>query len=190
MNTLWSIIKAVGTGVVSSVVPGGNMILAAVNELLPNNSKLSDSATGVDIENAISKLDPDSQVKILSLQFEAEIEKIKQPHETMREMLNTEAISPQSTRPKIALEASRFCYVVALISLVPMIIAAIKADAELMTAIANCWPLVVGILTLFVGWVNSYFGILRDEQANKLNAANNFPVMATGGILNKIFKRN
>lgn len=188
VNTLWSIIKSVGTGVISSLV-GGNSIIAGVNELLPDGSKLNEHATGIDIENAISKLDPDSQIKILSLQFNVDAEKIKQPHETMRAMLETEAISPQSTRPKIALEASRCCYVIAILSLMPMLWAGYKQNSDLMKAIAECWPLVVGILTLFVGWVNGYFGILRDEQANKLNAANHFPITATGGMLTKLFKR-
>ena len=70
---IWDIVKNVGTGIFSEVVPGGRAILNVVNEFLPSDSKLSESSTVEDVNVAINSLPDDLQVELAKEQFKVDI---------------------------------------------------------------------------------------------------------------------
>ena len=189
---LLSIAKAVGTGVVSTMVPGGPAIVAAVNAFLPKESALPVTATGTDIMNVASSLPVADREKFYDMQFDVQLETIKQEGETTRTMLMTEATTPHTTRPYIAKGSFQLIAICTFVIVFGWLIAVIMKDKAMVAAITAGWPWVVGLLAPFVTLLYRYFGVLKTEQAQKLDAANNSPAnglaSAVGGII-KAFKK-
>ena len=188
---LWDIIKTVGSAALQVALPGtGSLIVGAVNELLPDDKKLPAGATGDDLNNAIASLPPEQQASVMEKEFDVEITQIKESNATLRTMLESDAKNPHSTRPKIALEAF---YVVAFISILVVSMwayAILKQDEKLVKVIVDGWPWVLAVIGPFVGWLNNYFGTLKQEHKNKLDAANGSSTPAgIAGILSSIIKR-
>ena len=186
MNIL-DIAKSVGTGLIRDLVPGGALIIDAVNQFLPENNKLPANATGDRVTQTINSLPPDLQAQILLKQFDVQVEQIKAEALTFQAMLASDAVVPQTTRPYIA----RGCFhVLAFCSVVVVALWAYGVavgDAVMAQAVMGGWPFVLAVLGPFVLLLRAYFGILKDEQRNKLDASNGLPTTA-GGILD-IFKR-
>jgi hypothetical protein len=190
---LLSIAKAVGTGVVSTMVPGGPAIVAAVNAFLPKESALPATATGTDIINVASSLPVADREKFYDMQFDVQLETIKQEGETARTMLMTEATTPHTTRPYIAKGSFQLIAVCTFLIVAGWLIAVIMKDKNMVAAITAGWPWVVGLLAPFVTLLYRYFGVLKTEQAQKLDAANNSPAnglaSAVGGIIKALKKQ-
>lgn len=183
MNIL-EIAKRVGTGLVRELVPGGGLLIDTVNEFLPEGKKLPPSATGEMLETAAKGLPPEQQVILMLKQFDVEINATTQVNETLRSMLASEAITPHSTRPKIAYG----CFWVAAISTSVIVLAwsyaVLIGDQAMIQAVTNGWPFVASITAPFVTLLWAYFGILKQEQKNKLDAANG--ISTAGKALDKI----
>ena len=159
---LSDIAKRVGAGLVRDLVPGGSLLLDAVNAMLPADKKLGPNATGGDLQN----LPPE----VLAKKFDVEIESIKQAGETVRAMLEAEARSTHTTRPRIAMRAFYLVSVISLIIVFAWAWAVVTGDTEVVGLVVDGWPFVLAILAPFVGWLNHYFGVLRSEHANRLDA--------------------
>jgi len=99
---LFEIAKRVGTGLIRELVPGGGLLIDVVNEILPEGQKLPPNATGEMLETAAKGLPPEQQAQLMLKQFDVQINETTQSNETLRAMLASEAITPQSTRPRIA----------------------------------------------------------------------------------------
>jgi len=99
---LWDIIKTVGTGVISTMVPGGPFLVGVINEMLPDDKKLPNDATGNQVVHALDGLPPADRTRIMEKEFDVDITTIKESHSTVRVMLEADAKNPQSTRPYIA----------------------------------------------------------------------------------------
>ena len=183
---LWSVARAVGGGIVSSVVPGGPAIISAVNGMLPPDKSLSEDATGDDIVAAANALPPDQRAKLYELKFDVQIEQIKQSAETQRAMLAAEANSTHTTRPYIAKGSFQVVATCSLLLVSVWVIAAIKSDTKMLEVIGDNWPFVLAILTPFVSLLYAYFGILKTEQRQKLNAINNTRTTGIGSAIGAI----
>lgn len=169
---LWDIVRKVGGGIISNAVPGGALIISAVNEFLPNDKKLSSSSTGNDLQSAISGMPAAQQVEIMSKEFDVEITEIKESHSTLRAMLEHDASNPQSTRPYIAKHSFHVIgfSIVVVISMFAYAVTAEKTD--MVKAIMDGWPFIVGILAPLTLLLRSYFGVLIGEKKAVLDAAN------------------
>jgi hypothetical protein len=188
---LWDIVKTVGAGAFSTMVPGGAAILATVNSLLPEDKKLPENASGSDIQSTISTLPPEQQAQLMDKEYDVQITEIKESHSTARTMLEAEAKSTHTTRPKIALGAF---YLVAILSSLIVIAwlyaVVVVKDEKLVKAIVDGWPWVTALLLPFVGWLDRYFGILKQEQKNRLDAVsgNNKPT-GIAGLISTLVKK-
>jgi hypothetical protein len=173
---LWDILKTVGTGVITSVTGGAApLVLGAINAVLPDDAKLPEGATGQQAQDALASIPAEARAKLMDKEFDVQITQIKEQHSTARTMLETEAVSPHSTRPKIALGAF---YVVSGISILVAsgwFYAVVTSDSIMIKAITDGWPWLAAITLPFIGWLNRYFGILAKEQKQKLDAARNVP---------------
>lgn len=168
---LFSILSKVGTAVVKNVVPGGEMIIGAVNELLPDDKKLPTTASGDQISQALDTLPAAERLQLLEKQFDVREEQIRQENETLREFLRTEAASPHTTRPKIARRAFWVVTIVTLAIVAAWLFSVVTGDTKTVTAIMDGWPFVAALIGPFVVWLNQYFGILSRESRNRLNAS-------------------
>jgi hypothetical protein len=187
MNIL-EIAKSVGAAVIKTVVPGGALLIDAVNMMLPDDKQLPSDTTGDQVARAVNGLTPDLKAKILLKEFDVQLASIRQTHDTARTMLIQDAINPQSTRPAIALKAF---YLVAIISMLVVLMwcyAVINKDTILVKEIMDGWVWVGAIVAPFVLWLNRYFGIISTENNAKLNASNGLQAQSAG-IVERLFKR-
>lgn len=188
---LWDIAKTLGSVALQVALPGvGSRIVGEVNKLLPADKKLPAGATGNDINNAVANLPPEQQASVMEKEFDVDIERLKQAGESNRAMLAAEANSTHTTRPRIALGAFRVVSFISLLIVSMWSYAILDGDKELLKAIVDGWPWVAVLIGPFVGWLNSYFGILKQEHKNKLDAANGGSTPSgIAGILGSLINR-
>ena len=53
--------------------------------------------------------------------------------------------------------------------------AVVTGNEEMINAMSSGWPLILALIAPMVGWLNAYFGILRKEDNDKMNAINGKP---------------
>jgi len=121
---LKDILTTVGSGLISTLVPGGGAIIELVNGFLPDDKKLPSSATGNDAVSAISALPPETQQSILIKELDVEIEEIKGDTSRFNAMCEVDKTG-HTTRPQIALMmAYMVCFaILAMVSLICVVIA-------------------------------------------------------------------
>lgn len=182
-----SIAKSIGIGVFEQVVPAGSTILKSVNSMLPDDMKFIGNETGVEIAERIQSLPPELQHELELKEFDVKIEQLRQSHDTLRVMLAQDAVTPQSTRPKIALGAFRVVSGLSVLYMLMFSWAVIAGKTDMVDSVVSGWPLVVAIVAPFVLWLNAYFGIIKQETESKLNAMNGKNT-GTESIISKLLK--
>ena len=168
---VWDIVKTVGADIISDVIPGGSVIIKGINELLPNDKKLPENATGSDITNAVESLPPQDRAAIMSKQFDVQMTNIKESNETLRTMLAADATQPHTTRPRIAMRAFNVTAFISIIVVLMWAYAVVRDRPDMVTAITGGWPFIAAIVGPFVTLLLGYFGILKGEHKAKLDAA-------------------
>ncbi len=187
---VWDIVKEVGGGVIADMVPGGRAVMRMVNKFLPEDAQLPDNATGSQAADAIQSLPADQRAQVMNKKFDIQITEIKESHSTVRAMLEAEAKSTHTTRPRIALGAFRLIAFATVLIILGWLYAVLVKDAVLVKSIVDGWPFVFALLAPFVGWLNRYFGILKDEQKNKMDAANGLSAPSgITGMISSLIKR-
>lgn len=131
------------------------------------------------IMNAIEQ-DPQALEKIKSI----ELEHFKERADVLKTALLQDAITPQTTRPKIAMQSFQVSAFAILVAVSAWAVSVITGE----TSINDSWPFMATVISPLVVVVHAYMGVLKDEQANKLNTMNGYAA-ATGGLLTKLFKR-
>ena len=187
---LWSIVKTVGTGLISTMVPGGAAIVAGINAVLPKDKQLPANATGQQAMDAIDALPPAERAAVMNKQYDVTIEQIKQSHDTVRTMLTADATTPHTTRPYIAKHSFHVIAFAVITTTAIWAYAVLTKNTEMVTAIMNGWPFVVGVNGTLATLLLAYFGILKQEQKNKLDASNGV-AQPTGlaGLLTTIMRK-
>ncbi len=187
---IWDIAKTVGAGVISSVVPGGSAIVAAVNAFLPDDAKLGDSATGSDISTAMQKLTPEDRAELMTKQFEVDITQIKESNSTVRVMLESDAANPHSTRPYIAKGSFHVIAFTIVVTIAMWAYGIASGNSGMVKTVMDGWPFVVAVITPLVTLLWAYFGILKQEHKQRMDAAGgqSTPSGITG-ILSSLLKR-
>lgn len=187
---LWNIVKKVGAGIIREVVPGGGLLVSAVNEFLPEGKKLNNSATGDDLDTAVDSLPPAQRAKLLEKEFDVDITQIKESNETVRTMLQADATMQHTTRPRIALGAFRVVAFTVITTVAVWAVGVVSSDDELVTAVMNGWPFVVGVIGPLVSLLWAYFGILKTEQRDRLNVVSGTSTPSGfAGILSRILQK-
>ncbi|MEW2859372.1 hypothetical protein AB1A63_15085, partial [Lactiplantibacillus paraplantarum] len=66
----------------------------------------------------------------------------------------------------------------------------IASDDTMVQAITNGWPFILSVIGPFVVLLRAYFGVLRDEDRNRMSAASgNSSPAGLAGALSGLFKR-
>ncbi|AUR81594.1 TMhelix containing protein [Vibrio phage 1.009.O._10N.261.51.C9] len=198
MASVWEVVKTVGAGVISSVVPGGGAVIDVINMFLDDDKKLPATATGQQALDAIESLPPEAQVQVLNKQLDVKLEEIKQPHDSLRAMLTANATSTHTTRPWIAkwsfVFTAIFSGVVGLIVVCAYAYAVYKRDAALVAAVVDGWPFVLAVMGAVTGTfsilLRAYFGLLSKEHDAKVGAATGtFKPNAIASIMGALAKK-
>lgn len=181
---LLNILKEVGGGILKSVIPGSG-IIGAVNNIL-GGGKLANTATGDDVSRAIAGLPAEDRTVILNREFDVKIERLK----TLQTMLTADATMPHTTRPYIAKHSF---HVIAFAIVGPITIwcyAVFNANTIMAKSIIDGWPFVLAAIGPLVYLLHAYFGILKSEQKNKLDASNGVShAEGLGAFIGNLFKR-
>jgi len=181
---LWDVIKTVGSGVVREVVPGGGLLIDAVNEMLPADKRLPNDATAKDMERAIDSLPADQRGKVMEKEFDVDIERIQQSNETLRAMLAADSSMKHTTRPYIAKHAFHVVAFAVVVTVSAWAYGVVIKDVSIVDAIMDGWPFMLSVIGPFVVLLQAYFGVLRDESKNRLNGG-----QSRGGFLSNILTR-
>jgi len=162
----WDIARSVGGRVVRDVVPGGDAIIDAVNQLLPDNKQLGQVSTGLDVVDAVDSLPPESRARLMQRQFDVDIK----GHETMQVMLASDATQKHTTRPRIALGAFQVLTFVTILVVSMWAHGVVSDNDEMVSVVMDGWPMVLAVIGPFVSLLYAYFGLLRSERRDMLGA--------------------
>ena len=185
MNLL-KILGTVGSAVVSTMVPGGAAIVAGVNAFLPDDKKLPESATGTEVQNAVSALPPEKQAEILAKEYDVEIAKIES-WATIQGHLSKAEAAGASTRPEIAMMMAWL--VVLQVTTICILMGASVAivNNELLSTIKEFWPMLLASMGIPAGLLRAYFGMRTEEKKHRVHAATGVAPIA--GIISSLFKK-
>jgi len=187
---LWDVIRTVGSGVIREVVPGGGILVDAVNEFLPSDKKLPSNATGEDIDGALSALPPEQQARILEKEFDVDLTRIRQSNETVRAMLESDAKNQHTTRPYIAKGAFHVIAFAVVLVVSTWSYGVIMNRENLVEAVSSGWPFVLSVIGPFVVLLHAYFGVLKSEHKNRLDAAaGKSGAAGMAGLLSNLIRR-
>jgi len=164
-SAIFDSIKGPLASVAASLIPGGPLILGAVNALLPDDKKLPQDATGSQIADAVESLPPEQRASLMEKRIDLQIAREEGWTDRYKAMT---AADGQSTRPRIALMMA--WAVVSVIGLFTVAIAYQTAQNGLsgLSDAAEAWPLIAALLGIPSGLLGKYFGELRREQAQRL----------------------
>lgn len=171
MSSLWDVVKTVGSQVIANVVPGGSMLMGVVNELLPDDKKLPAGATGDDVQTAINSLPAADRARIMEKEIDVDLTTIRESHSTLRTALEMDAANPHSTRPYIAKHSFHVIAFTTVVTISLWAYGIYKADTAMVDSIVDGWPFLLAAIGPLVVLLHAYFGVLKQEQKNKLDAA-------------------
>jgi hypothetical protein len=184
-----SILKTVGGGLISSLVPGGSAIVAGINAFLPDDKKLPENATGIQAQDAINSLPPETQAQVLCKEHDVTIEEIRGFTNRFQAMCDVDKTG-NTLRPQVIMMMA-ICVMFAIFVTVSFFAyAVVEGDDKLITAITNGWPFIVGVLAIPGALLRSYFGLRTKEKQQKYEATTG--VSSPLGVLGQIassFKR-
>ena len=184
---IWDIVKTVGPRVLDVVAPGSGVILQAVNAFLPDDKKLDVNTTGDQLGAAIASLTPEQQADLMGREFDVRIVELQETHSTVRAMLESDAQNPHTTRPYIAKQAFHVIALSVVMTVSMWAYAVGAGNVEMVKAIQDGWPFVVGVNGTLATLLLAYFGVLRKEHKQKMNAANGLPTEeGLTGLVNAI----
>lgn len=187
---LWDFVKRAGAAVVRDVVPGGGLVVDLVNEFLPQSEKLPADATGDTMAAAISRLPPEKQAELRDKELSVAETEIKESASTLRAALETEAKSPHTTRPRIALGSFRLTAAVSLIAVSAWAYKIVTDTGSTVADVANGWPFLAAVVAPFVVLLRAYFGVLQVESRDRLDAAGGAsPQRGVSAIVGALLKR-
>jgi len=181
-----SILKTVGTGLISTFVPGGSAIVSVINGFLPDDKKLPENATGAQAQDAINTLSPEDKAIVLNKKFDVQIEEIRGFTDRFKAMSDVDKTG-NTTRPEIAkMMAQVVCFTI--IVVVSMYAFAISThDTGMIMAINEGWPMLTAIIATPTALLRAYFAMRTKEKQQKYEAATG--VSAPLSILAGIFKK-
>lgn len=183
---LLDILKNVGSEIIRNAVPGGSLIVSTLNSLLPSTSKLDDNATGDDITKAIYTLPEDKRADVLGQKFEVEKTLITESSSCLQAAIEADTKTPQTTRPKIALGCFRVVAFIHICAVCAWGYGVVITDELVITSIMQGWPFILALTGPFTTVLIGYFGILRKEHKQRLDAAQG--ITQPKGIISGIIK--
>ncbi len=187
----WSIVKKVGSSALQIALPGtGSLIVGAINAVLPDDKQLPEHATGADVDNALVHVPSEQRAALMDKQFDVTTEQLRQAGESNRAMLAAESISTHTTRPYIAKGSFQVVAITTLIAISAWAFGVVTGDDAMIEKVVDGWPFLLAATAPLVALLRAYFGILKSEQADKLNVSQGTPAQSgLLGLVSSLIKR-
>ena len=184
---LFDAIKGPLLSVASTLIPGGPLILGAVNAMLPDDKKLPESATGGDIRNAVNQLPAEQRGSLMEKQLDVEIAEINS-WEGIQASLSQADAAGSSTRPYIA-QMMAWCVVVVIALFIAVWVSAIGADkVEVLKVLKDSWPMILTVIGTPTALLRAYFGMRTKEKTARYSAASGQPSGMLAGLISAFKK--
>jgi len=164
-SDIFNAIKGPLASVAASLIPGGPLILGAVNALLPEDKKLPPSATGSQIVDAVESLPPEARASLMEKRIDLQIAQEEGWTDRYKAMT---AADKQSTRPKIALMMAQVTCFVILIFTVAISVQIFTTGIESLASASGAWTVFATLLGIPSAVLAKYFGELRKEHSQRL----------------------
>ncbi len=169
----------------STLIPGGPLLLGAVNAMLPDDKKLPVTATGGDIRSAVNQLAPDQRGSLMEKQLDVEIAEIN-AWEGIQASLSAADATGSSTRPYIALMMAWCVVVVIAVFIAVWSVAIATGDNKTLAIVSESWPVLLAIIATPTALLRAYFGMRTKEKTSRYSAASGQSIGLSGII--KAFK--
>jgi hypothetical protein len=186
---LEDVLKKTAGAVFTEVVPGGGVMLSAINAMLPNDKQIPIAATNAQVDAAIATLPAPQRAQVLSAEINLEETRIKEASDTTRTMLTYDAKNPQSTRPYIAKHSFHVLAVCALSAAATLGYGVFKNEYWIVKGLADSWPFIATVIAPLVYVLKAYFGAIQTEQKQRFNAANGHPIEGAMSSLVGLIKK-
>jgi len=165
-------------GTVNPLVGGA---IKAVNQFLPEEDKLPETASVNQVKDAVYKLSPAEQSAVMEKEIDLEIAKVESFADVQKALAEADA-KGASTRPHIAVLmgwAITLCVTPLAWALVYAIIA---SDEQMINSINDSYMIVLALLAPMVTIVHTYFGKRTKEKEARYKVAANQPVEKESGL--------
>ncbi len=170
-----------GAKLAGKVHPGVGAAISAVNAFLPDDKKLSNSATVQDLNNTVDKLPPDVKAQLFEKEIDYKINESNNHKEIQIALADADS-KGASTRPFIAKMMA--IYYVAITT--PVNITLCYVIAKNPDQLQNLWPIMLTILGLAIWVVKAYFGQRTEEKKARYAVAHSQPIPGDKGIIDTI----
>lgn len=187
----WKIIKQVGSAALQVAFPvTGSLVVGAINAVLPADKQLPAHASGADVQDALVHVPSEQRAALMDKQFDITLAELEQAGESTRAMLAAEAVSTHTTRPYIAKGSFQVVAATTLTAVSAWAFAVVTGDDAMVEKVVNGWPFLLAATAPLVALLRAYFGILKLENADKINASQGAPA-ASGlmGLVSALIKR-
>lgn len=173
-----SMLKKVGGSLLkNSFPPISGIAFDLINEALPAGKKLTETATGADAEKAIKSLPPEQRLSLMEKKLDLEMAEIKEWTNVVAALAEVDKTG-NTTRPDIARDQSNIIGFGVVSVIGSICYAIVTKDSVMIDSIASLWPLIMALIGISAGIVNSYFGKRYKEKSQKYEAATNTPPSA------------
>ena len=167
---LGDILKKAGSAVISSVVPGGGLIVDLINEFLPDEKKLPGTATGTDAQNAIDGLTPELRLKLMTRKLDVEIAETNAWADVQKSLAMADSTG-NSTRPKIALMMAWLVVLQVCVVSVSIGYAALSEQDNTIKVLSESWQMFSASMGIPTAVLLQYFGKRTKEKLERYNLA-------------------
>ncbi len=165
---LGSILKKAGSAVISSVVPGGGLIVELINEFLPDDKKLPGTATGTDAQNAIDGLTPELRLQLLTRKLDVEIAESNDWAKVQSSLAQADATG-NTTRPKIALMMAWLVVLQVTVVALSIGYSAVTQQDETIRVLSESWQMFTASMGIPTAVLLQYFGKRTKEKIERYN---------------------
>ena len=167
---LGTILKKAGSAVISSVVPGGGLIVDLINEFLPDEKRLPKTATGLDAQNAVDSLPPEARMQLMAKELDVEIAEVNAWASVQQSLAEADSAG-SSSRPQIANRMS-WLVVLQVSSLTfAIMFGAVTGDDRVLIALSNSWEMLTASMGIPSMVLLQYFGKRTKEKIERYNLA-------------------
>ena len=163
---LGKILTTVGSSIIRNVVPGGGIVLDAINALLPEHKRLPENATGEQATQAVNSLPPDQQAQILLKEIDVEIAEINSWTQIQGSLAEADKVGA-STRPRIALMMAEIVAFVVIAFSSMFIVAIFRDQTVMIEKLTTSWPLMLAIIATPTVLLRAYFGMRTKEKKER-----------------------
>lgn len=162
-SDIFNAVKGPLASVAASLIPGGPLILGAVNALLPDDKKLPETATGQQIANAVESLTPEQRASLMEKRIDLQIAREEGATERYKAMAASDG---QETRARIVNRAMTTLMAISAVFVAATAWVYVEQGAEAAFSVEMAGVFIT-VSGTFAYVIRAYFGDLRSEAKSR-----------------------